>query len=296
MNKLTRNLNSSNILTVDVEDWYQGISRYVEVPNPTSRIIDAIGSTIKLLKENNAKATFFVLGEVAERFPEVVESIVSEGHEVGCHSYRHRHLLELDPPTFKKDLDKATAILEKITGEPIVSFRAPLFSITKSTLWALEVIGKRGYLYDSSIVPSFHPFYGIPNESREPHYLPFKTNGESGHQQIMEFPVLTQRLLFFNLTVGGGAYLRFMGKRVLARSIKEANNHGAPAVVYFHPWEIDSFIPEVAFNSAIKLITFYNISKTRSYLNELLKEFKFISIRDYKILNDKDSGCCNSSI
>jgi peptidoglycan-N-acetylglucosamine deacetylase len=213
----------------------------------------------------------------------VVETIISEGHEVGCHSYRHRHLAELDPTTFTKDLDKATRILEKTSKEPILSFRAPLFSVTKSTLWALEVIRKRGYRFDSSIVPSFHPFYGIPDESREPHYLSFPKSGiGKTEDKLMEFPVLTQRLLFFNLTVGGGAYLRFLGKRALARAIKTANTQGLPATVYFHPWEIDTFVPKVSFSPIIRLVSFYNISKMKEYLNDLMKRFKFISIKDYE--------------
>jgi peptidoglycan-N-acetylglucosamine deacetylase len=271
-----------NILTIDVEDWYHGISRYIDVSNPVHRLESSIQTTIDLLKESNAKATFFVLGEVANRFPQIVEQIISEGHEVGCHGLTHRHLSEIDPSTFNKEIMKATKILQKTAKTEILSFRAPLFSVTKSTLWALDVISKNGYLFDSSIVPSFHPFYGIPNEPQQPHYVPYLTKiDEKTKRQLVEFPILTQRIMFFNLAVGGGAYLRFLGKDIISKVAKNTNNRGWPAVLYIHPWELDTYIPHANFNPAIRFITFYNISNTSAALRWLLKKFTFTSIQDY---------------
>ncbi|MCX6644318.1 MAG: polysaccharide deacetylase family protein [Candidatus Bathyarchaeota archaeon] len=272
----------ANILTVDVEDWYHGISRYVEVPSPKSRLQYSLPIILDLLREYRAKATFFVLGEVAQNFPELVERIVAEGHEVGCHGFSHRHIEEIGAVAFDEEVRKATRLLEKICGSPILSFRAPIFSITKSTFWGLKIIKKNGYIFDSSIFPTYHPFYGIPNEPCQPHAISFsdKKNNDL-EDEIIEFPILTRRFLNTNIPVGGGAYLRFLGQLLLANSVINMNTKGWPATIYIHPWELDSFVPDVKFNPAIRFITFHNVGKTKRYLETLLRTFKFVSIRDF---------------
>jgi polysaccharide deacetylase family protein (PEP-CTERM system associated) len=269
----------ANIFTVDLEDWHNGISRYVEVSSPKPRLHHSFPIIIDLLRKYKAKATFFVLGEVAQNYPELVEQIISEGHEVGCHGFSHRHLKELGPAAFNEEIRKATKLLEKICGTPILSFRAPLFSITKSTMWGLKIIQKQGYIFDSSIFPTCHPFYGIPNEPRQPHYISVQNN--NAENKIIEFPVLTRKFLNTHIPVGGGAYLRFLGQNILVNSVINMNTQGWPATIYIHPWELDSFVPDVNFNPAIKFITFYNVCKTKEYLGTLLRAFKFISIRDF---------------
>jgi polysaccharide deacetylase family protein (PEP-CTERM system associated) len=276
-----------NIFTVDVEDWYHGISGYTNVQAPTSRIEYSIPKMIALLKKYNVTATFFVLGEVAQKYPELVEEIIHAGHEIGCHCFKHKHLGEIGCAAFNQDLKKATHLLERLSGKPIVSFRAPLFSITKSTLWAIEIINRQGYLFDSSIFPSFHPFYGIPDEPVFPHQRTCLNNTKdcptNNHKsnEVIEFPVLTKKILNVNLPVGGGAYLRFLREKFFINSIQLMNKKNLPATLYIHPWEIDSFIPSIKFNALIKFITYYNITETETYLENLFKSFRFVSIQQF---------------
>jgi peptidoglycan-N-acetylglucosamine deacetylase len=273
----------ANIFTVDVEDWYQGISRYVEAKYPTPRLPRSLPLILDLLKKYKATATFFVLGEVAAQYPELVKRIAAEGHEVGCHGFSHRHIEELGAKTFNAELIKSTKLLESICGTRVLSFRAPLFSVTKSTFWALNIVKKNGYAFDSSIFPTYHPFYGIPNAPTQPHPISLygKIGAGSGSDSIIEFPVLTRKLLGVNVPVGGGAYLRFLGQSLLMNSVTMMNLKGWPATLYIHPWELDSYIPNVSFNPAIRFITFHNHEKTATYLETVLKAFRFVSIRDY---------------
>jgi peptidoglycan-N-acetylglucosamine deacetylase len=271
----------TNIFTVDVEDWYQGISRYVEASSPKPRLPHSLPIILDLLKKHNATATFFVLGEVAAQYPDLIKRIATEGHEVGCHGFSHRHMEELGAQAFDIELGRATRLLESICGTRILSFRAPLFSVTKSTLWALRVVKKHGYAYDSSIFPTYHPFYGIPNAPCQPHKVSFYSEGDGDSGEIVEFPVLTRKFFGVNIPVGGGAYLRFLRQSLLVNSVTKMNSKGWPATIYIHPWELDSYVPNESFNPVIKFITFYNHAKTGTYLETLLKTFRFVSIRDY---------------
>jgi polysaccharide deacetylase family protein (PEP-CTERM system associated) len=272
----------ANILTIDVEDWYQGISRYVTVPSPDRRLQKSLPIILNLLKKYRVQATFFVLGEIAQNFPELVEQIVADGHEIGCHGFSHRHLDNYEINVFDEELRKATRLLEKLCKDRIRSFRAPLFSITKATNWALKIIKKHGYVFDSSIFPTYHPFYGIPDEPCQPHYVSFSNgNSEDVDDRIMEFPILTRKFLGVNLPIGGGAYLRFLGKRFMVNSIINMNKRGWPATIYIHPWEIECYVPETYFNPATKFITFHNVGKPKEQLEDLFKTFKFVSIRDF---------------
>jgi peptidoglycan-N-acetylglucosamine deacetylase len=271
----------ANIFTVDVEDWYHGISRYVDAQCPTPRLHQSLPRILNLLKKYKATATFFVLGEVAAQYPELVKRIAAEGHEVGCHGFSHRHMEELGAKTFNTELIKSTKLLESICGTRVLSFRAPLFSVTKSTFWALNIVKKNGYAFDSSIFPTYHPFYGIPNAPTRPHPISHYGKISADSNTIIEFPVLTRKLLGVNVPVGGGAYLRFLGQSLLMNSVTVMNLKGRPATLYIHPWELDSYIPNVSFNPAIRFITFHNHEKTATYLETVLKAFKFVSIRDY---------------
>jgi len=222
-----------------------------------------------------------VLGEVAAQYPDLIKRITAEGHEVGCHGFSHRHIEELGAKTFNAELSKATKLLESICGSRILSFRAPLFSVTKSTFWALNIVKKNGYVFDSSIFPTYHPFYGIPDAPIHPHPISDYGNSGVGLDGIVEFPVLTRKFLGANIPVGGGAYLRFLGQSLLVNSVTMMNLKGWPSTLYIHPWELDSYVPNVSFNPAIKFITFHNHEKTGTYLETLLKAFRFVSIRDY---------------
>lgn len=280
-----KTVNSSpalNVLTIDVEDWYQGISAYVKVFSPLPRLQRSLRATLNLLEKHKATATFFVLGEVALKFPDLTEEIVVKGHEVGCHGFSHRHIFDIGRNAFNKELRKATRLLEKICREKILSFRAALFSLTRETSWALSILRKHGYIFDSSIFPTYHPFYGVPNAPDHP-YRPSFANIEREDEEgeILEFPILIRKVLGINIPVGGGTYLRFLGRFPVASAIRSLNKRGWPATIYMHPWEIDNFVPSVKFNPLIKFVTFYRVGKIKKTLEWLLKSFRFVSIRDY---------------
>ncbi len=270
-----------NILTVDIEDWYQGISRYAEVQSPSPRLGQSLRKVLDLLEKHGSTATFFVLGEVASRYPELVEEMTARGHEVGCHGFHHVHVGDLGREAFDRELGDATELLEKICREKILSFRAAFFSLTKETSWILGTIRKHGYIYDSSIFPTHHPFYGVPNAPDRP-YRPSFSNIEAEDENggIVEFPILARKYLGINVPLGGGAYLRFLGNGLVASAIKKRNEEGWPATIYFHPWELDDFVPDVKLSPFIKFVTFHRIGKVQSDLESLLKTFKFVSIRE----------------
>ncbi len=270
-----------NILTIDVEDWYQGISRYVEVHSPSLRLWQSLRKILSLLEKHNSTATFFVLGEVAMKFPELVEEIIAGGHEVGCHGFHHVHASDIGGAVFDQEIGDATKLLEKICQERILSFRAAFFSLTKENSWILGTIRSHGYIFDSSIFPTHHPFYGVPNAPDHPYRPSFsdiEVEDEKG--EIVEFPILTRKVLGISIPLGGGAYLRFLGKNLVASAIKKRNKGGWPATIYVHPWELDDFVPEVELNPFIKFVTFHRIGKVQRDLESLLKTFKFVSIRE----------------
>jgi len=281
MLSLKQGNNKLNILTIDVEDWHHAISRYVEVSSSTPRLQRSLRKTLDLLEKYGSTATFFVLGEVAMKFPGLVEEIIARGHEVGCHGFHHRHIRDVGKDAFNQELGKATRLLEKICQERILSFRAAFFSLTKESSWVLGILRKHSYIFDSSIFPTYHPFYGVPNAPDHP-YRPSFSNIEVEDEKggIVEFPILTRKVFGINLPVGGGAYLRFVGKRLTALAIRNLNKGGWPATIYVHPWEIDDFIPGVGFNPLIKFITFHRIGKVQRDIESLLKSFKFVSIRE----------------
>lgn len=270
-----------NVMTVDIEDWYQGISRYTEVQSPSPRLGQSLGKVLELLKKHDSTATFFILGEVATKFPELVEEIVAGGHEVGCHGFRHVHVVDLGRDAFDKELSDATRLLERICREKLLSFRAAFFSLTKETSWILDTIRKHGYIYDSSIFPTHHPFYGVPNAPDHP-YRPSFSNIEAEDENggVVEFPILARKYLGVNVPLGGGAYLRFLGNKPVASAIKKRNEEGWPATIYIHPWELDDFVPDVKLGRFIKYVTFHKIGKVQSDLESLLKTFRFASIRE----------------
>lgn len=219
------------VITVDVEDWPQGTWDH-SLPI-TSRSADNTRRLLSILEETGVRATMFVLGRLAEAFPEVVREIDGAGHEVASHGYEHVEIFKQAREEFTEDIRRSKDVLEQILGHSIRGYRAPDFSIVPSTLWALEVLAEAGFEYDSSIFPIHHPRYGIPNWPVIPVRVPL-----SGQKSIVEFPIATLRFLGKNWPVGGGGYHRLLPgfvSRRFARSIIEF----APFVFYCHPYEFD---------------------------------------------------------
>jgi len=267
-----------NAITVDVEDWFnvsvfKDVFDYRDWDHKESRIIPNICRIISLFNEYNIKGTFFVLGWIAERFPEIVLTIKKYGHEIGSHSYSHKLIYEMSKSSFIDDLERSLSILETITNEKVRFFRAPSYSITKETLWALEILSERGIEYDSSIFPIKHDTYGMKSMPR----FPFRLNFTNGNK-LVEFPLSTIRLYGKNIPIAGGGYLRLFPFWFIKGGIRKLNIEGKPAIIYFHPWELDPDLPRIDVNLISRYRNYSNLDITEFRLRHLFSEFRFGTI------------------
>lgn len=268
-----------NALTVDVEDYFQ-VTAFAKVIDPQdwdiypSRVENNTTRVLDLLDEHGLKATFFVLGWVAERFPGLVRTIANRGHEVACHGYGHQLIYKQDPDAFRQDLRRSKSVLEQSTGLPVLGFRAPSYSITARSLWALDVLIEEGFAYDSSIFPVVHDNYGIPGAKRFPHLIT-RSSGS-----IREFPLTTlpMNLLGRKMTlpVAGGGYLRLLPVGLIRRGMQRINAHeNQPVVLYFHPWEMDPDQPRIKSCFRSRFRHYHNLDLTEDKLRHLFRELEF---------------------
>jgi polysaccharide deacetylase family protein (PEP-CTERM system associated) len=270
-----------NALSVDVEDYFQ-VSAFSNVVSPSSweafecRVERNTLTLLDLFDRSHTKATFFVLGWIAERYPGVVQEISLRGHEVASHGYAHRTIDQYTPEDFRQEIRSAKAFLEALIQAPVIGYRAPSFSITRDTLWALEILADEGFQYDSSIFPIHHDRYGIPGASRFPDAFTFR------HRRLYEFPMSTVRLLgAANVPFGGGGYLRLAPLWFTRSCIRRVNERERqPAMVYVHPWEVDPGQPRIAGTPLAKVRHYHNLDRTVHRLEALLGEFRFAPVRE----------------
>lgn len=263
-----------NALTIDVEDYYHvsGFDRCVsrrqwdEMP---SRVGASTRRLLDLLAENGVRATFFILGWVAERQPDLVRAIHAAGHEIGCHSYAHRLVYEQTPSQFRVDLRLARLVLEDIIGERVSAYRAPSFSITKRSLWALDILLEEGFLFDSSIYPIHHDRYGIAGTPLYPHRI------ERPSGSLWEFPPPVWRFLKYPLPIGGGGYFRLYPYSFTRRGLEAINTAGRPFAVYLHPWELDPEQPRLHPGMVRAFRHYIGLGRTEARLQSLLRDFRF---------------------
>jgi polysaccharide deacetylase family protein (PEP-CTERM system associated) len=268
-----------NALTIDVEESFHA----TEVQNTfgtkpwellPSRIDYQLRSTLNLLERKNVKATFMVLGWVAEKHPKLICDVASRGHEIGCHSYAHQLVYNLTPEEFRGDTLRAVRAIEDACGVIPRIYRAPSYSITRKSLWALDILAECGFTHDSSIYPIAHDRYGIPGSDRRAHLV----NTASG--AILEVPVATVALADKDvLPIGGGAYLRLLPYRYFSAGLRRANQREQlPACMYFHPWEIDPDQEKLPLGLISRLRTYTGLSRMEKKLERLLDEFSFSSL------------------
>ena len=264
-----------NALTIDLEDYfhvgaYAGHIRMDEWDSYPSRVAQNTDRLLDLFEQHNCRATFFVLGWVAERKPQIVARVAAAGHEIGCHSHLHRRVFNLTPQEFREDTRRAKATIEDAAGRKILGYRAPNFSITRKSLWALDILAEEGFQYDSSIFPVEHPSYGIPDAPRTPYCVTTK-NG-----RILEFPMPTLVIGSMRSPIGGGAYLRLLPYRYTRWSIRHLNRHdNIPACVYIHPWEIDPEQPHMGGSLSARTRHYFGLRSTESKLKKLLSDLEF---------------------
>ena len=270
---MKNNSNLENALTIDVEDYFQvsAFAPYIKKETweiQECRVENNINIILQLLKKNKTKATFFTLGWIAERYPEMIRKIVSEGHELASHGYGHERVSDLSPEQFYQDVVRAKKILEDISGSVVVGYRAPSFSIGTSNMWALEILEKTEHLYSSSIYPVQHDHYGAPDAPR----FQYK-NGDN----FLEIPPTTIRWMKRNIPASGGGYFRLYPYFLSKWMINQVNTiENKSAIFYFHPWEIDSEQPVVkGLNRMSKFRHYVNLDKTENKIEKLLKDFKW---------------------
>lgn len=239
-----------------------------------SRVAVSVTRLLKLLDAHRAKATFFILGWIAERQPELARTVVESGHEVASHGWDHRRVTEQTPEEFRDSVRRTKQLLEDVTGVPVVGYRAPSFSIVPGCEWALDTLLEEGYRYDSSLFPVRRPGYGYPDGQRDPHRL--KLKGGS----LAEVPPATLRLWGMNLPAGGGAYFRLLPYRFVRSTLRDYERREIPATFYIHPWEIDPGQPRLAVPWSTRLRHYAGLRRNADRLARLLEEFRFTSISE----------------
>jgi polysaccharide deacetylase family protein (PEP-CTERM system associated) len=269
-----------NAMTVDVEDYFQVSAFDAVVPRKEwdqleSRVSANTDRVLALFADHGLTATFFVLGWVADRFPGIVARIGGLGHEIASHGYGHELIYTQTPAEFRADVRRAKSLLEEASGRAVDGYRAPSFSITTRSLWALDVLIEEGHRYDASIFPIRHDRYGIPSSPRHPYVL----KREAG--SLVECPGSTARVGPLNLPVAGGGYFRLLPYAWTRWGVARLNRQERqPAIFYLHPWEVDPGQPRLAAPWLSRFRHYRNLDQTESRLRRLLEDFRFGPLRD----------------
>ena len=263
----------TNALTIDVEDYFQ-VSAFAPHIARSSwdsrecRVERNVGRILEMLAERQTKATFFTLGWVAERYPQLVRRIVHEGHELASHGYGHERASDLTEAAFFEDVYRAKSLLEDIGGVAVRGYRAPSFSIGEGNLWAFDSLLRAGYQYSSSIYPIRHDHYGMPDSPRHAYAV---------RPGLLEVPISTLRLFNRNYPSSGGGYFRLLPYQLSRWMLRRINSvERKSGIFYFHPWEIDSEQPRVAgISNKTRFRHYVNISRMEARLNQLLRDFNW---------------------
>jgi polysaccharide deacetylase family protein (PEP-CTERM system associated) len=274
-----------NAFSVDVEEHFQVGAFENAIPRDTwdhleSRVERNTRRLLDLCARHEVKGTYFVLGWVAERWPQLVRDIQDAGHELGTHGQDHRRVTTLSPREFREDIRRSKQTIEDVSGTEVIGYRAPNYSIVRETMWAMDVLAEEGFRYDSSIFPIRHDRYGIPDFPR----FPRPVRGHSGPQggsALHEFPISTIRLAGMNLPFVGGGYLRHFPFSFIRWGMQRLNAvERRPAIVYIHPWELDPEQPRQAVRLSTRLRHYRNQHLTEERLASLFSAYSFTSVRE----------------
>lgn len=294
-----------NCLTIDVEDYFQ-VEAFSSIIAPEDwqkypcRVKENVDNILNILNRLGVKATFFCLGWIAEHYPSVIRKIAEHGHEVASHGYAHRPIYKQTRAEFAQDIDRARKLLEDITGKQVLGYRAPTYSITIKTIWALDILIEQGYSYDSSIFPVHHDLYGIPDAPRFPFVirkeqledirlgkwpgntldfnssLSTRSGAVADDDKIIEFPITSFRMGGVNLPVAGGGYFRLLPFWLTCRLLARINSdEGLPFVFYLHPWELDPEQPRISAPIKSRIRHYLNLKRTEARFNALVSRFSF---------------------
>ncbi len=269
-----------HFFSVDVEEHFHAHVFERAIPRDSwdsqpSRVAAATDRLLDLLARHNVNGTFFVLGWVARRSPDLVRRIAGAGHEIGSHTWSHPRVSTLTPATFGEELRSSKAILEDLSGQPVLGFRAPSFSILPGMEWAFDTLLEQGFTYDSSLFPIRRPDYGWPGSPTHPHQIT-RPGGA-----LLELPMATTTLLGAVVPAAGGAYLRHFPFWIIRRAFAGAARDGAPAMLYVHPWEVDLEQPRIPVSRLTRARHYGGLERTLPRLARLLEQFRFGSVKEW---------------
>lgn len=273
-------VNMQNVLSFDIEEWFHPEMFAGRFPREQwdeleSRVEQNTHLILDFLKGKKLTATFFFLGWVAEKYPHLVTRCAEEGHEIATHGYAHIMVNKMTPQEFRTDLRKSIEVLNALSPEPVRGFRAPTFSITKKTMWAVPIMFEEGIRFDSSVFPIYHDRYGIPDAPRLP-YLLHEQDGE----QLVEYPMTAVKIGTYNLPCGGGGYFRLYPLRMSVQLMKKCQRDGRPIMFYAHPWEFDVLQPKVDLGRLARARHYMGIKKFLKRLDVITDLFPFTSFRE----------------
>jgi len=278
-----------NILGIDFEDWFHPelIQKYISKKDNQPKIIQGIDKILDLLRKKDTKATFFVVGELLEFKPELLDLILDNEHEIGFHTMKHTRI---DSPNFKEKFEEEIKKFDELTDGKSKGFRAPSFSLNASSSWLIDVLEENDYVYDSSVVPAKTSLYGIPNAEKKPYKISSKfLEGNSNDGKIIEFPMMVTKFLGKKIPAAGGFYLRTLPSRIIENAIKSYEKENLPGVFYIHSWELTpEFMPKMKLSRKDHFITFHNIDKAYGKMEDLLEKFKFTSFE--RLLTSNNYG------
>jgi len=272
---------TKNLLGIDFEDWYhpQLVQPYVKNEKHEPKMFNGLKKIIELLRTTETTATFFMVGELLEHTPSMLDLIIDNGHEIAFHTMNHSSLNDLTNEKFSKELDT----FAKLTNKKSKGFRAPTFSINTSTAWALDILSEKNYVYDSSIVPVKTQLYGFDNCQKSPYKITKSSlTKDDPNGKLLEFPLIIGKFFGKTLPVSGGFYLRTLPLNTAFTSIRNYEKQNIPATIFVHSWELTpEFMPKINLPFKENFITFHNLEKTYSKLEKILKQFNFHSFENF---------------
>jgi polysaccharide deacetylase family protein (PEP-CTERM system associated) len=271
-----------NILGIDFEEWYHPelIKDHVKNDQKIPKIFKGIDIILDLLNKHNISATFFVVGEILQHDPELIDKIISNDHEIAFHTMHHDRI---DSPNFSNKFDDELKEFQKLTNDKSKGFRAPTFSLNEKSSFIIKMLEKYNYIYDSSIMPAKTSMYGNPNAEKKPYKITsenLENNSENG--KLWEFPLMVTKLLGKQIPAAGGFYLRTLPLYMIKNAIKNYEKEHMPACFYIHSWELTpELMPKIPLSQKNNFITYHNIEKTLPKLDQLLSNFNFTSFQKY---------------
>ncbi len=271
-----------NLLGIDFEEWFhpQLIQDVLKHETKSFEIVKGIDKIIEFLGKHETYATFFMVGEILEKFPDILDKILDNGHEIGFHTMYHSRL---DSENFQEKFSKELDDFAKLTNNKSKGFRAPTFSLNEKSSWAIDTLEEHGYVYDSSIVPAKTSLYGNPNAPRNPYKITSDyLDSDNPKGKITEFPLMVTKFLGKTVPVGGGFYLRTLPFGTTKKALRTYDQENKPGVFYIHSWELTpEYMPKIKLSTKNNFITYHNLDKVLERMGVLLSNFEFTSFERF---------------